>query len=564
MRTQITETGAQIQTQGSKRLLLSKFHKHFGLAQELAYHLYQKTKNAKYLNQMVEWNQDGKSTVLYEALHKSKVQKFAGIPDSTLTQERQHLSKINFYKQKIYELQVNSSEETERIETYENRLAKQQADYDQLVKKLSRNYDKYYDIKYGNDNITIQKIQNQLTENECLLDYFITDSTILIYQFTTSDYQVYAIPKPTEFKKQIRDFIALMNTTPSNNKLRTSDFATQSYQLYQLLLEKPLPPLPKTINKLTLIPNGILGYIPFEVLLTTAPVEDISFKKMPYLLRDYTIGYAYSLKLYGTQNQQLSTSNKKLFAGFAPNYEGFAVPEHDSIGTESVVMLIRSESLPLPGAIEEVNTIAKLLNGQAFTNQLATETRFKQTAQTYKILHLSMHALLENQNPLYSKMLFSQTNDTLNDGLLNAAELYNMELNADLVALSACNTGLGQLSKGEGIMSLSRAFAYAGCSSTLMSLWKVSDYTTSDLMVSFYENLNQGLSKDEALCQAKLNYLNNTKVETLSHPYFWAGFITAGNMQPIEVNSPFKYEWLLIGFGVGLLIYFGSRIFNHT
>ncbi|MEL6988581.1 MAG: CHAT domain-containing protein, partial [Bacteroidota bacterium] len=125
-------------------------------------------------------------------------------------------------------------------------------------------------------------------------------------------------------------------------------------------------------------------------------------------------------------------------------------------------------------------------------------------------------------------------------------ELCNMNLNAQLAVLSACNTGSGSYKKGEGNMSLSRAFNYAGVPTTVHSLWKVPDEATSSIMLKFYEGLKNGLRKDEALKNAKSSYLENNVIPERAHPYYWAGFVLNGNESPILIEAKTSYTWLII------------------
>jgi len=151
----------------------------------------------------------------------------------------------------------------------------------------------------------------------------------------------------------------------------------------------------------------------------------------------------------------------------------------------------------------------------------------------------------------FSYIAFQNEADStaVNNSRLYVNELYNLELNADLVVLSACETGLGELKRGEGVISLARGFTYAGAKSTLTSLWSVNDAQTTKLMESFYTNLKDGMTKDKALRKAKLDYLNN---ENLNAPYFWAGFIPAGDMSAISSNTNYWY-WAL-GILIALLL----------
>ena len=222
--------------------------------------------------------------------------------------------------------------------------------------------------------------------------------------------------------------------------------------------------------------------------------------------------------------------------------------------------LSRDGLLDLQGAKDEVNAIRKVIGGKAFEDSLATEGSFKREAAQYRILHLAMHAYADDQDPMLSHLLFTlNPKDTTEDGDLTAAELYAMNLNADLAVLSACNTGFGTLSKGEGVMSLARAFTYAGVPATVTSLWEAPDATTPGIMESFYKNLKLGMPKDDALRQAKLTYLKNAHESLAANPYLWASFVPMGNMDAIDLEEKGPLSNLMadfgfwIGAGVGVL-----------
>jgi CHAT domain-containing protein len=161
---------------------------------------------------------------------------------------------------------------------------------------------------------------------------------------------------------------------------------------------------------------------------------------------------------------------------------------------------------------------------------------------------------------MMSVMIFAEADSTEN--LLSAIEMYSMKLNSELAVLSACNTGVGQLYRGEGIMSFSRAFAYAGVPSAVISLWKVPDIATSKIMVSFYSYLKDGVSKDKALQLARQDFIKNNP--EMAHPYFWAGFILTGNNSPL--SFPRSYLWLWIAVSVLVLtgLVFAQRKFRSA
>jgi CHAT domain-containing protein len=155
------------------------------------------------------------------------------------------------------------------------------------------------------------------------------------------------------------------------------------------------------------------------------------------------------------------------------------------------------------------------------------------TAGDYRILHLATHGRADNRVGDYAFLAFSEIKDSIENELLYVKDLYNLELNADLVVLSACETGIGKLQRGEGIISLARAFAYAGAKSIVTTLWEVNDKSTSELMRYFYRELKLGKDKDEALRLARQRYFDKAAPRGL-HPFFWAAFVPVGDMRPVR------------------------------
>jgi CHAT domain-containing protein len=145
---------------------------------------------------------------------------------------------------------------------------------------------------------------------------------------------------------------------------------------------------------------------------------------------------------------------------------------------------------------------------------------------------------------MFSKLAFAASKDSLEDGFLNAYELYNMNISAKMVVLSACETGYGKLEKGEGIMSLAHGFTYAGCPSVVMSHWVADDQATAQLMELFYKHINQGMAKDEALQKAKIDFIERAD-NIRQNPAFWAAFVVLGDAQPLTKSFLERY-WIRI------------------
>ena len=292
----------------------------------------------------------------------------------------------------------------------------------------------------------------------------------------------------------------------------------------------------------------------------------------PYLLQRHPISYSYSatVLLNQIQRQDRREVPEKGVLAFAASYPKQLSPDSYSYQRSGNIARVREGLSPLPGAEEEVTLLEKHLWGAFFQGDRANETNFKQKAHQYSIIHLAMHGVLNNNYPILSSLVFSEDSSEVEDNFLRAYEIAQMELNADLVVLSACETGYGKFQQGEGVMSLAHSFAYAGASSVLMSLWQVNDHSTSEIMKEYYTHLAKTYPKDYALQHAKLHYIDHSPENNLAHPAFWAAFVQTGNTASLELvahtGKTFRQmHYLAMGGGVLalVLLFFGVRRFRR-
>lgn len=310
-------------------------------------------------------------------------------------------------------------------------------------------------------------------------------------------------------------------------------------QMPQLSMSNDMTDFLKSVSskKLTIIPDGILNYIPFELLAL-----DTSRDSM--LMDRFSITYRNSFFQLMDEQSQGKVSKIYDLVSFAPDFgaDNFLVSND----------VVRGELSSIPGAFDEVTAVSEMFKGKNFIKEAATETNFKNVAGEYGIIHLATHALVDDKDPKQSRMIFNMGNDTLNDGYLHVHEIAYMDLNAQMITLSACNTGFGQIKKGEGVMSLSRAFAYAGVPATVVSLWPASDKSTPQLMKYFYQNLKDGQAKDVALNNARKKYLE-TATGKARHPFYWGGFVLIGDNSPIEKKPSNLASLLAVLFFITIL-----------
>jgi CHAT domain-containing protein len=290
----------------------------------------------------------------------------------------------------------------------------------------------------------------------------------------------------------------------------------KAFQLSSLkLAEALIPRFPSRIKDLIILPTGRMSIIPFEALLTKKPDEKDTYQLLPYLLNKFGIRYEFSaaLVLQKSKTKKL-TAQPSIFL-CAP----VSFPEKDNLNE-------------LPGTESEVKEISRLfesknLNASARLGMQANEGVVKGTSiKDYNLLHFATHGVVDEASPELSR-IFLQSSSAAEDGNLFSGEIYNLQLNANLVTLSACQTGLGKISKGEGVIGLSRALVYAGAKNIIVSFWSVADESTSELMKDFYRLLleGNGSTYSSSLRQSKLDLI---KKEAYSAPYFWAPFILIG------------------------------------
>lgn len=517
----------------SRTYLADNANKILELALQAAFELQQQENNIQYLQAAFQLMEKNKAQLLLHNITTSQWKQQAGVDDSLLEKEQELNVKLAYYEKLCFEEESKQEPDTSRLSKYKNEIFALHREQESLNESLKENYPQYFHMMHEPNDITLEEAQqNLIQKNELLVEYFQGADALYCLSMDKQDVKLYRIKA---------DKLPIENLLRS---LRNRDFASYSESAHTLFdhLLKPVLQHHRS-EKLIIIPDGSLGYIPFEALLTKA-VETPNngrhnYRSLPYLILDKAIAYQYSAQLLASVQAKSSHQFDQSFAGYAPAFSKQQNPLLATRSAEDRQLVDELEALPF--AEEEVQSIAQLLKGNMHLSNQATEKNFKETANNSRIIHLASHTLIDDRNPLYSRLVFAPEDESDEDGLLHTYELYNMQLNADMVTLSACNTGVGKIQKGEGIISLARGFMYAGVPNVLMSLWAVSDRSTSQLMQNFYQALNEGSSKAEALRLAKLRYLEEADANTAA-PYYWSGFVLISNNQDaLESKFPFLY-----------------------
>ena len=500
--------------------------------------LYTLTGDTTYHERSFYYAERSRSSVLTEALNSLTAKNFGHIPDDLLTLERSLKADLSYFTTKIQ--RAKSTEDPvsyPRLSDWENKLFRTKQLIDSLNIRFEKDFPKYYHLKYENRILELRDVQKELEPNTCLLEYIVGESSTYVFKITHDYFDVIQLVDGELSSESVQILRQSLKDFEHPEKAY-QHFVESSYSIYNTYVKEAILGLGSEIDKLIIIPGGILSYVPFEILLTENSSDQTAgnYKALPYLIKKFNISYGYSTSLLFNEYEKKGDAYYGDLLAFAPSYEG--VPD-DGSNANVTTHPVPRELTALTYNVSEVESINQLIDGDSHLRENATERAFKESAGNYKILHLAMHALINDNDPMNSRLVFTQEPDSIEDNYLYAHELYNMEIPADLTVLSACESGFGKLVKGEGMMSLARAFSYAGCPSVVMSYWSVNDRSTSILMETFYKYLADGLGKDEALRMAKLEYIDKSRPFE-ANPFFWGGFLVIGDISPLDEQSNFS------------------------
>ncbi|WP_273275197.1 CHAT domain-containing protein [Maribacter polysiphoniae] len=489
----------------------------------ISYELYQQSKDNSYIDDAFYFMEKSKSIALLEAHRNSEATKYGNIPDGIISEEQIYRAKISHLDEEIFN--ANPNDKAALIDS----LFLTKKEYYEYIAKIEHDYPKYHALKYNADVVSSQELKNELHTDQSVLSYLVTDNSIFLTVLTHENDAFYKLPFNETLKKTITDYYRQLSMP--NIEDRTS-YSINSKLIYKAIIEPALDN--NTFTDIVILADDVLNYIPFDVLQTDSEEEK------SYLLYKYSISYASSATLYLEQNKTNIKSSNKLMI-FAPNFNKSV----SGIKADQE----RFDMGPLIYNIQEANNISEYFKGAIYDGNRASIANFQKDLDAYNLIHFATHASANDEFPDYSYLAFEDTGNSSN--LLYAKDLYNYHINADLVTLSACQTGFGKLQKGEGMLSLARGFNYAGVPAIVTTLWKINDQSTSEIMKSFYGNLSNGLNKKEALRQAKLRYLNSNDDALLRHPYYWSGIVITGNTMPLTSTD---YLLWAIAALIGLLL----------
>jgi CHAT domain-containing protein/Tfp pilus assembly protein PilF len=381
----------------------------------------------------------------------------------------------------------------------------------------------------------ISQVRSQLIDDHTgLLEYFLGDDRSYLVYVSRKTARLYKLTKRNEITDSLRAYIKMLESNSRNNAVGFAAAKRIAGEIFPLAGEREI----KGLKAIIIIPDGILHYLPFETL------PAINKGDGAYLIEDLAMSYCQSVSsLFVLKRpREQSVPRKELLALGAPinGYEGGQIENNDYTIKIALRQQYYDEGYkfsPLPFSKKEVSEIGKLFprtKRNILIGKDASEGAIKSLPlDIYRLIHFACHGFLDEKYPFRSSLVLTPSDQQGEDGFLQMREIYNLKINADLVVLSACQTGNGFLERAEGPIGLTRPFFYAGARSVISSLWPINDKATVSFMKEFYGFLVQGHSTAKALQLTKKRMLRSA----WSRPFYWASFILSGDPAAVSFGK---------------------------
>ncbi len=521
----------------SKNFLSEKTSYLYERAIQVCLELSKQTGDDMYRRYAFKFSEKSRTGMLLAGIKDAKAKQIAGVPDSLITVEQTLVYKISQKQNDLFE-ELNKGRRSRNTEVskLKEELFHLRNTYADHINYLEQRYRNYFQLKYDSYTSSVEDVRKNLLKprnskdkkSYQLIEYFIGQDAIYRFQITNDDYELHVTRKPSNFDGLVK---GLRNSIKYQMEV---SFVSISNLLGSMLL-------PDSIGKnthLTIIPDGILSYLPFESLIVTPSTRPTN--KQDFLIKNSTISYSYSatLSVEMTLNEyEKEVSNS--FTGFAPVFDdrhNYVVLSSDkqseinrTIADQNYVASLDNFSV-LPNSKSELIEIHQKLKSRNYqTNSYfyaaaSKENLLSKRTLNSRFLHFATHGLLNTSHPEYSGIVLS---DSLENDILTIGEVYGLDLNTEIVTLSACETGMGRLIGGEGLVSFSRSFFYTGAKFIIVSLWKVDDEATSDVMKHFYQKYARKKKSDiyKSFQKARMKAIKKKKFNNISD---WFPFVLVG------------------------------------
>jgi CHAT domain-containing protein len=460
---------------------------------ELAVSIYQKIGQPEKAVQKL----DQLKTINDASLYQNPLVKSSLLNESELTQYKQLTEQLDATRKKL----LTASED-------------QQFDIRQTISQLNlqkRKLDRKLTKQIDDEAMTVREVQNRLSARELVLHITELNEQFYIARISRSDISLNTIPLDSSLSSLL-----------SNSVQRIATNETNLDSLYKISKILNLPEIPDRVEKIMLIPDSYFYQLPIDILPLEKSPNSYSYGETTYVIEKFRTQYLTSLEGFKSNSGQQSQLKNNL------SYTGYGVSNFEGFSKKSLVSL--------PYARTEVTNIASKLthlsNVQTFVNEQSTKLTFEKTAPESQIIHLATHSEVSERDPMFSTVYLSNTDhspDSTFNNQIFAYELFELDLSNEMIMFNSCESGSGPYIQGTGVMGMSRALRYAGANSLVLNLWSVNDMLASDFAIHFYEELNKGKSKAEALQATKQYFLKNKNAS----PHFWGPYMLIGNSNPV-------------------------------
>lgn len=471
-----------------------------------------------------------RARALLDLLAEGRIDVRKGISPELKKRESVVGNQVSFLQSQLLEDVAQGGKNAARFET---ELDEAEDERDRVEGQIRSEHPRYSAVSNPSP-LEPKRIQELLDGRTAFLEYTVGKAESYLFVVTRDRIEGHRLPPGDELADLVE---TIREALKEPGRRQYGRYVDAAHRLYQALLG-PAEAALRDRPRLIISPDGPLLLLSFEALLT-APATSANtslYGDLPYLIREKSVTYVPSASVFAEigapADSTLAPPGPGLFLAFAdPTYQP-AKPAQASSGAQAWGFQTAGLTSPhrLPESRREVEGIARLFppgEVQIYLDSEASEKNVRDNPLLKKArwIHFAAHGFLNEERPEYSGLLLARDGDPADNGLLQVYEIFNLELSADMVVLSACDTALGKNVSGEGLLGVSRALLYAGAASVVVSLWQVSDASTSDLMVRFYRHLMGNEEKAEALRQSKLELIREGRY---AHPYHWAAFTLIG------------------------------------
>ncbi len=501
----------------TRDLTLASRRDHLEALIELLLQLNEVSPNQGYAREAFDVSEQARARGLTELLTESRVQVRHSLSAEMLAQERRVTSEIAGTQAQLARVEAPAERAAGELARLNLRLASLRDKRRRLEARIRRESPRYAQITYP-EPLSLAQTQELLSPGTVLLEYVMGESGCQLFVVSRDQFHAASLLVSSQAVREMVD--NLRAGLAGTGRFQTRKYRAAARQLYEELIA-PVAEILQSYGRLLIVPDRELFYVPFEVLLTadSDPGRDAP-GMLPYLIKQFEIAYVPSASVLSELERLPTAKNDRLVIFADPDY------------SESLPRLTASKQEAL-----EISSLFPRADVTVFLGEMASESNLKQSAElsSARWVHLAMHGTIEESETADTRLELSNTaNDGAEDGALHLREIFELDLSAEMVVLSACETALGRQVTGEGLIGLSRGFFYAGARSVVVSQWRVDDVQTASFMVRFYRSLTG--TRDEvsnpiaALRQAKLEALETMGVH--GHPHYWAPFVLVGNPLP--------------------------------